>query len=298
MPAILNLSIPGLTVPGEALDLTPIPVEIPEIWRGLQFWLAPGWTNGESPITTGQYSGSDPIVEWQNGYYMRMVDAADRLRWTDPNGGVRNFAHQVNASAAIYPTLSTDPARVINGRAVLTTNGAFYNISITGMPSDTSAQAALNTAAYTLLVIYKAEAGASGAILANGNAPGDMTSNNNGVWFGFKPTGDGTTIWQHFPATASRLVIARDTATDDPVMAIISSSGVAGNVHLKTSGSATDHGFTFADVRLTAGASQLGNIGSNTTRRDIALIAQWDRVLSSDELDSLKTYMETNYGPF
>lgn len=311
MPTLIPVqgfnSIPGTPV----LPLTSPLVPIPNIWNGLQFFIVPDLPNG---YTHQQFPADHPNQYWRNKFGITMLDAADRLRWTAPDG-VHNFAATVQVTGADsgFPLLSTSAVDKINGRAVLTTSSRAYYLSIPGFGvsaatgPDLVANATLYTASYTYVCVFRAATGAVGGLFgqSDGSAHTDALC---GHRFGFPTGGDGSTmIYQHFGASAGNLLtINRNVANSKPTLAIVrfDSATRLGDITLENDGVTTVHSFSFpGDVSTTAPTHPwmlLGylNSASPASKRDFSVFGRWSRKLTDAEKTELLAHTATNYGPF
>ena len=305
MPTIIKTNIAATVAGLPVLPLTPPPTDIPELWAGLQFFLDANWIGAFANV---QSPADDPIVAWQNKWSYRWEDAAARLSWRPGGTGSLYYqrAHRFAASGnGGWPLMSSDAARLVNGRKVLTSAIYGQYLHICGDPTDGSAQTALLTNDYTWLIVYKAEAGCTGGLFGQFGLRSNTDAASGGLRFGYESgTNTGKTLFQHRGGVADtdRLLIARDTANNLPTFAIISAAANnAGSVRLKNNGSQTDHAFTFTNPVTNKGGDTI-SIGyqdsAGVKRRDITMVARWSRQLSADDLAYLSAWLETNYGPF
>jgi len=308
MPLIIPLGVPftGNTENVVVLPTTPPPTPIPELWKGLQCFLDTGYTGASLNIL---HPADYPTVAYRNFNGVRLYDAADRLRWTDPSGYVTNWAFRFVAIPGAdygYPKVTSVTARKIYNKNTLSTNQWGNVLRLAGDPVNGASNAALLTPNYTQLVIFKAEAGAIGGVVGQSEALA-YDNANCGQRFGFRSVANGgKTIYQHRAGSTNRIEIDRDIANSLPVLAIITGAvNNTGNVYLKNNAVESNNAFAFAAGIPNATTDgfgmgyQDGSVDANGPKfRDILLYARWNRVLTAPEITYLKAFIFANYGTF
>lgn len=244
-----------------------------------------------------------------------MLDAASRLRWSAPDGE-HSFAAtiQVTGTDSGFPLLSSATSDKINGRSVLTTSNRAYYLSIAGFGvsaatgPDLVANAALYTASYTYVCVFRATPGAVGGLFgqSDGSAHTDVAC---GHRFGFPTGGDGSTmIYQHFGASAENMMtINRNIANSKPTLAVVRFDAMSrlGDITLMNNGVKTVHPFSFPDdVKIDSTITHpwmlLGylNSASAASKRDFSQFTRWNRKVSDNENVDLIDFTNSFYGGF
>lgn len=292
-------------------EVTPPLVPIPDLWPGMQYYIVPDLPDGYSHQL---FPADHANPFWRNKYGVTMLDAANRLRWTAPDG-VHNFATTVQVTGVNtgFPLLSTSLADKINGRAVLTTSSRAHYLSIPGFGvsaatgPDLVANAALYTPSYTYVFVFRAAPGAVGGLFGQSDGT-EHTSPQCGHRFGFPTGGNGSTmIYQHFGGSdANLLTINRNVANSKPVLAVIRFDATSrnGEITIVNDGTTSAHAFSFPDdVSTTAPTHPWMLFGylnsvSAASKRDFSLVGRWNRSLNDMENDQLLEHSKAYYGPF
>lgn len=307
MPRIIVVPFTSSNTSLPVLSLVEPPIQLPEVWNGLQFWFDTAWAAAPS---MGQYAADHPVVAWRSQYFSQMLDASQRLSLMNGAAGPYKYALRRAGSTYLpltslsgYPHINVDAENKINGQPSVYSNtqGVYFDVYGAGALTE---YLAATSADYTLVLTYKCAAGATGGLYGQG-AFAASTDAATGQRFGFpSTTNPGTTLYQHKATGANQLSIARDTANDLPTLAIIRCSLVGGayvgSVRLVNNSVVSDHAFSFAENVLAAKPS-FGNLDVSTASKPAhrqGVVARLSRKISDGELEYLTTWMQSRRGPF
>lgn len=291
MPKIIKLNFRSpANLP--IVPITPPPVPIPEIWRGLQVWIDPAYG-----VTSGQFPANHPA--YPGKHYFAIEDAAGRLKYKDPAGGLRSDAlNLADFDISSWHVLHASGDLMINGRPALQP-ADFAHAAVLPIDTDAEAISRWSTQEYTYMLAYKASAGATGGLFGSGGVADFSPMDSAQLRFGFESVANtGKTLYQHSPG--DRLLINRDTATGAPVVAVITcNANNAGSVTLRTGGATTQHAFAFsAGAALSYTALGWVDDATSPASRVFGAFAKWGRALAAAEVTNLIDHMHAEYGPF
>lgn len=311
MPRITLVDIPGYVLrPGQSvISRTPLTTPIPELGKGLQFWLTPESNVGN---TNPYFMGLNAAGK----YEASLLDQSGRLTWTKTDGVVHHDATAgYNAPSPIFmPTLVTGAAGVA-GRAALnidrTTTGLSVPAAFSVWTNYNAEMAKLMTNDFTLISYGSSKSTAVGGIFSTGDTEGAMDSADVGMRLGFPSAANGgKVIYQNTSAAVDRVQMDGPIVDDVPYLEGARGKYNAvtgkyeGTLFLATGGVLRKQDFSFtnpikwdglAAPIMTWGSQNTAATGAANTRR-LQTGARWSYAFSDAELAYLVSWFQQHKG--